>query len=1516
MVSVGEKTKEQLTEELAVLRLRVTELEALGAEREKLEKELQKIEQRYSTIADAARDVIILIDSKANIVSCNKALHTTFGYTKEEILNKHLTILMPEQFRTAFQMGFERLDSKGMLSLSEITHEFPGLRKDGSQFAAEISIGCWKQDEEVFYVGIVRDITESERAEEALRLSEEKFRTQYRNIPIPTYTWQRTGDDFVLIDYNYAASTITQGRIPEFVGKTASEMYGDSPEILEEFRRCFTGKTPIKREMAYRFKSTGESKYFNVSYAFVPPDLVMVHTEEITNRKRVEEALRKLEQEKAAILDNMCELVIFQDMEHRVTWGNKVAVESVNQTPEQLVGCHCYEIWQQRSQPCAGCTVAKAREKGQPQTGEITGPDGRAWFISASPVRNGDGDMVGIVEIVLDITERKRAEEKLQTILKTALDGFWLINKEGKLLEVNDSYCKMIGYTREELLKMSIPDIEAVESPGEVAQRIKRITEQGHDRFESRHKCKDGKIIDVEVSVNYLDVGEGQLFVFARDITKRKRAEEALRESEEKYRSLINNVKLGVFRSTPEPAGRFLEVNPAMEEITGYSRKELLQMNVTGLYVNPEERESVLEEVASATGKVTNELCFRKKDGTEITILDRKVAVRDETGQILYFDGIVEDITRRKQAEAALRESERKYKDLAESITDVFFAFDKDLRYTYWNRASEELTGISAKDALGKNIYDIFPDTEMTRKAEKAYLKALKTKQPQYFINEYQLGDKEFLFEISAYPSTSGLSVFVKDITERKQAEEALRESEEFSSSLLNSSPIPIIVVNPDTSVRYVNPALEKLTGFTSAEIIGRKAPYPWWTEETLQKTSGDLAIAMRKGAKRIEELFQKKNGERFWVEITSGPIMHNGEFKYYLANWVDITQSKQAEEALRESEEKHRSLINNVKSGVFRGTPEPSGKFLEVNPAMEEITGYSREELLQMNVADLYVNPEERESVLEEVASATGKVTNELRFRKEDGTEIMISDTKVAVRDETGQILYFDGIVEDITERKRAEEALRREKERTEQYFNIAGVMLAILDADERITLINKKGCEILGYEEEELIGKNWYDTLVPEETREKRRRNHHGLMAGDIKPVKYWERPLLTKDGEKRLIGFYVTVVRDPSGQPIGVLLSGEDVTERKWAEEALQESEAQKRAILDGSPDGIRQVDTNLRILWANQASLLRNPDAIGQTCHKAFVYRDKPCVGCPSMKAIETGQIERGIMYQPFVIGVRGEYYCEHIGVPIKENGKVVGVIQIVRDVTERKLAEEREKQLQQELYHSSRLAAIGELAAGVAHELNNPLTGIVGFSERMARKCTAEEASKDLTRINSEAMRAAKVVQNLLTFARRREPKKQYVDINEIVQKALELRAYELKTSNIEVKLSLNPDLPVTLADFHQIQEVFLNIILNAEQTLTETKGGGRLSIKTRRVNAGARISFTDDGPGIPAENLDRLFDPFFTTRGDRGGTGLGLSVCHGIVAEHGGKIYAKSKPGKGSVFFIELPLTTESANGS
>jgi two-component system NtrC family sensor kinase len=219
-----------------------------------------------------------------------------------------------------------------------------------------------------------------------------------------------------------------------------------------------------------------------------------------------------------------------------------------------------------------------------------------------------------------------------------------------------------------------------------------------------------------------------------------------------------------------------------------------------------------------------------------------------------------------------------------------------------------------------------------------------------------------------------------------------------------------------------------------------------------------------------------------------------------------------------------------------------------------------------------------------------------------------------------------------------------------------------------------------------------------------------------------------------------------------------------------------------------------------------------------------------------------------------------------------------------------------------------MSAVGLLVSGVAHELNNPLAGVVGYSQLLVKEEVSERVRRGLERINKEAERCKKIVQNLQTFARKHKPEKDYVGINGILESCIELRSYQLKVDNITVKADLDAGLPKTMADFHQLQQVFMNIMVNAQQAMTGHEAAGAITLRTRLDGDQIRVEIRDTGPGIPEEILPRLFDPFFTTKEVGQGTGLGLSICYGIIEEHRGRIYARNAPDGGAIFVVELPV--------
>jgi len=363
------------------------------------------------------------------------------------------------------------------------------------------------------------------------------------------------------------------------------------------------------------------------------------------------------------------------------------------------------------------------------------------------------------------------------------------------------------------------------------------------------------------------------------------------------------------------------------------------------------------------------------------------------------------------------------------------------------------------------------------------------------------------------------------------------------------------------------------------------------------------------------------------------------------------------------------------------------------------------------------------------------------------------------------------------LTRAKNAEAALLEEKLRAEQYLDIVSEMLVIVDVNEKITMINRRGLEILGYKEDELIGQNWFNTVVPRQGREKKRKVFHTMVVGEDTDSGKGEDLLITKHGNRKMLELGNTLVKDPTGQVSGVLISGEDTTEMRKARELLQ----------------------------------------------------------------------------------------------------------------------------------HSQLLASLGEMTAGIAHEVNNPLGSILLYSELMMATDSPPELKQDLKIIHEEAKRATKVMTDLLAYSRREKSSVRRLDLHKVLGKMLDMRQYTEKIKNITATTCFQDSPLYVKGDASHLLQLFMNLMLNAEESLVEA-GGGTITVSTCEEGGWAKVSVSDTGVGIPSENLSHVFYPFFTTKRIKNGTGLGLSTCYSIVTDHNGLIHAENNSEGGATFTVELPL--------
>ncbi len=1073
--------------------------------------------------------------------------------------------------------------------------------------------------------------------------------------------------------------------------------------------------------------------------------------------------------------------------------------------------------------------------------------------------------------------------------------------------------------------------------------------------------------------------------------------------------------------------GKFCYVNSNFPIATGYTADELVDSDPLELIV-PEDREMVREnEIKMLKGELIPPYQFRviHKDGSIRWVMEAVRSVQYHGRRAVL--GNYMEVTERKQAEDALKESGEKYRELADSITDIFFAMDKHLRYIYWNKTSGILTGIRAEDAIGKSLREIFPDTPGMRKAEKVYRNVLKTQQPQTFVNDMDIDGRHYIFEISAYPSRGGISVFVKDITERKQAEEKLEKSEQKYRLLFETSLDCIAQIDREGRFLAANPASARSLGVPLEELIGKT-----FSEVMPQEVAQHRLETVRKVLDEWQpQIVEDERAGRYFHHIDI-PTKISDQKEAVQVITRDITERKQAEEALRRSEERYRTTLEEMEDSYFE--VDLAGNLTFVNNSVCRDLGYSMEELIGMSYKGFTVE-DDIESVFRVFNEVyrTGVPNKGFPWRtsRKDGSQGFAETSISPLRNDKGEIIGFRGVGRDITERKQAEEKLRQSKENYRALFDSSVIGALVVDAETmKVVRGNQAAVKMFGFSSaEEGAGVNPLDFISPEEREKALELIMKGLFEQDLRRA--FDFPVVTKDG--RTIWISATGARIMHKGRLAGLLSFTDITERKQAEEALRQSEERYRTILEEMEEGYYEVDIAGNFTFVNDAMSCMlgysRDELIGMNYKIYMPQEDVKAIFQAYNRVYRTGEPLKGFP----MVEVRKDgtqlLVEDSLFLMRNDKGEVIGFRGVSRDVTQRKQAEEKlrqseenyrvlfdstvigtivldaetmeivmvnqaalkmfgfssegeafkakpfdfllpedkekylgitksavfdqnshegyqlravtkdgreiwintmatmimhrgklaalisftditeQKRQNEQLMLADRLASIGELVAGTAHEINNPLTSIIGFSQLLMEREVPDDIREDLKLIYNEAQRAASVTKNLLTFARKHAHMKQRSQINNIIEDVLKLCVYEHKVNAIEVESQLDPDLPEIMTDYFQMQQVFMNIISNAEYFMTEAHNKGTLTITTKKQDNTVMISIADDGPGIPPENLKRIFDPFFTTKETSKGTGLGLSICHGIVTEHGGQIYVRSQLGKGTTIFVELPIS-------
>jgi PAS domain S-box-containing protein len=756
---------------------------------------------------------------------------------------------------------------------------------------------------------------------------------------------------------------------------------------------------------------------------------------------------------------------------------------------------------------------------------------------------------------------------------------------------------------------------------------------------------------------------------------------------------------------------------------------------------------------------------------------------------------------------------------------------------------------------------------------------------------------------------------------------EALRESEERFRALFNGLTDAAFVqyadeLGPERGYVEVNDAACRRYGYSREELL-RLGPRAHVGAANRVQLAETFARLVHDESRVWESVHVARDGREIPVEMSARRLMINGRAAL-MATARDLTATKRAEAALRESEDRYRSLFNALSDAAFvllaEDMTSPESRYLEVNDAACERYGYSREELCRLGPADI-IAPELRGVLLTTLQRArlTDDVLWESTHVTKDGTRFPVEMSTRTVT--LGGRRAVIATARDITERKRVEAALRESEQWLRESQRISRIGSYVLDFTTGRWTSSDTLDELFGIGPGYVRDVDGWSNLVHPDDRAAMVAYFEREVVTQRRPFDREYRIRRPADGSTAWVWGRGALFADDQGRLVRMSGTIQDITERKRADESLTASEARLRTILERLPDMVFILDGSGRIEFVNSLAAR----FLGGTPEALLGYRQDeffpPEVASRNLAGIRAvlGDQRAQVDVREFVMPGRPSIWLETQLLPFHWAGaEVTSVLGIVRDVTSRKRAELEHERLEAQVRQSQKLESLGVLAGGIAHDFNNLLGGLFGFIE-LARAATPRgtEADDCLAMAQQVFERARGLTRQLLTFAKGGEPQ---VKIGSLVELLKDSVAFASSGSKLAADFEVETSVALCLYDPDQIGQVVDNLVINAKQAMPE---GGRLRVRVRnrrlakgehptlREGDWVEAAFTDEGPGIPHELQGRIFDPFFTTK--KQGTGLGLATAYSILHRHNGLLEMESEPGRGSTFRFFLPAATGEA---
>jgi len=967
-------------------------------------------------------------------------------------------------------------------------------------------------------------------------------------------------------------------------------------------------------------------------------------------------------------------------------------------------------------------------------------------------------------------------------------------------------------------------------------------------------------------------------------------------------------------------AGTVRWANASLLQITGYSMAEVVGGKPCML--DPEDMAlrlgGALQRVVSGGESWKGESGGIMKGGEscqlDLTISPLRSGLGEVAGGLWTLQCIsVARSAAQAAAEKAIRASEARYRAVFEASRDALFLADAQTGMLVdANPAAQRMIGRTLEEIRALHQTQLHPPEDAVRTRASF---ARDRSEPMIALQTVAGPDgKRVPVEIAASRmfDSAGRELVLgafRDITERKLAEAALRDSEARFAAFMKNLPLAAFIKDEEGRYLFANLFVQNLLG---RQDVAGKTPEDLFGPEDGRRIAEDDRKALLFGPLKLGEAITDRHGAVREFETIKFPLPLEGGRVLLAGVASEITVRKRAEAALRESEERHRTILETAMDGYW--LVDAAGRLVEVNETYCRMSGYTARELLAMSIPEL-----EAVETAVETASRISKLTAlgedrfESRHRRKDGS---VFDVEVSVQYRLGDGGRMVAFLRDITGRKQSEAALRESEKRFDELARQSRTIVWEVDLEGLYTYVSPVAEAVWGYTPDEIVGRLHYYDLHPETGRDEFRRAAREVMIqkGSFHDL---ENPVETKDGRLSWVSTCGIPLLNADGSLRGYCGSDTDITERKRAEATLRDSEALYRSVLSASPDAIAITDLNGRLLLVSPVALqlagCRNEDELlGRTVLEFVAPEDRERASSAitlMFQGVMSGAGEylgRSVDGNAVVVEASGEFIRDAAGQP-------TGMIFVIRDITQRKLLEAK-------LNQTNKMEAIGRLAGGIAHDFNNLLTVINGYAQMLlSGESTGDEFISHLGEILKSGERAAGLTRQLLAFSRQQVLEPRNLDLNQVVREMRSL-LQRLVGADVEVRIALNAADAGVHADPHQLEQVVMNLTVNARDAMP---AGGTLRIETEIVHldegslpghppeipAGWYVTLlvSDTGVGMDEETQRMIFEPFFTTKEVGKGTGLGLSMVQGIVAQSGGHIHVHSVPGEGTTFRIYLP---------